>query len=285
MRDANLAGRRDEASANLASLKFSQSNRAADPKDPTRIITTTTTTTFSMSREMAKGICQHFMDAHLIENAADLTSDTFKDRGVYMITPKGLHILERFITKNGISAEHLLKVFATQPICMKLLHLERRSQDDEILITKGVIEVLFKRFAGREPNVTKLNEDEILQQYSTRPHSKGPALPPGQELDRTLGIVVRKATTVERTASDTSNDEYIFSATAAADWLCDFTTITGRDEAAEIAAHFVRYGLITLVSDRKSKENAMIVSVRAGGPGGGAGAKFVSHQHSEARFH
>lgn len=41
---------------------------------------------------MAKDMCQHFIDARLIENAADPTSGIFKDRGVYMITAKGLHM-------------------------------------------------------------------------------------------------------------------------------------------------------------------------------------------------
>jgi len=40
----------EEAITNLGSLKFSQSNRMPDPKDPTRIVTTTTTTTFSMAK-------------------------------------------------------------------------------------------------------------------------------------------------------------------------------------------------------------------------------------------
>lgn len=45
-----------------------------------------------MSREMAKEMCQHFMDARLIENAADPSSIVFKDRGIYMCTAKGLHM-------------------------------------------------------------------------------------------------------------------------------------------------------------------------------------------------
>ncbi|KAF4189898.1 hypothetical protein CNMCM8694_003943 [Aspergillus lentulus] len=44
----------EEAINNLGSLKFSQSNRMPDPKDPSRIVTTTTTTTFSMAKEMAR---------------------------------------------------------------------------------------------------------------------------------------------------------------------------------------------------------------------------------------
>jgi hypothetical protein len=261
----------DEACVNLSSLKFSQSNRSADPKDPSRIITTTTTTTFTMSRDMARGVGQHFMEAHLIENATDLSSKVFKDRGVFMLTPKGLHILERFITKNGIAADHLLRVFATQPICMKLLHLERRTQDDEILITKSVIEVLFRRFVGREPNVSRLMDDELQAQYHSRPHARAPPLPPGEECDRTLGIIVRR---LPPPATDKKRgDEFHFSALQAVDWMCDFTTIIGIDEAAEVMGQFVRYGFISLVSDKgKVKESNVVVQVRAGGAGGGAGA-------------
>jgi len=53
-------------------------------------------------------MAQHFMDAHLIENAADQMSNLFKDQGGYMLTPKGLHVLEHFIMKNGMSANCLL---------------------------------------------------------------------------------------------------------------------------------------------------------------------------------
>ncbi|GMK57276.1 hypothetical protein CspeluHIS016_0401100 [Cutaneotrichosporon spelunceum] len=261
----------DEACINLSSLKFSQSNRSADPKDPSRIITTTTTTTFTMSRDMARGVGQHFMEAHLIENATDLSSKVFKDRGVFMLTPKGLHILERFITKNGIAADHLLRVFATQPICMKLLHLERRTQDDEILVTKSVIEVLFRRFVGREPNVSRLMDDELQAQYHSRPHARAPPLPPGEECDRTLGVIVRR---LPPPATDKQRgDEFHFTALQAVDWMCDFTTIIGTDEAAEVLGQFARYGFISLVSDKgKVKESNVVVQVRAGGAGGGAGA-------------
>ncbi|WVQ82179.1 hypothetical protein IAT38_004307 [Cryptococcus sp. DSM 104549] len=258
----------DDACSNLSSLKFSQSTRSADPKDPTRIITTTTTTTFSMSREMAKGICQHFMDSHLVENATDLASGTFKDRGIYMLTAKGLHILERFVSKNGITADHLLKVFATQPITMKLLHLERRSGDDEIIITRGVVDVLFRRFAGRDANATKLSEDEVQTFYYSRFYTKTPPLPAGETLDRSEGIIVRRVP-----AHGEKKEEYQFGAKSAVDWILDFTSATGVDEAAEILGQFVRYGYITLSSDKgKAKDNQLIVTVRGGGAGGGAGA-------------
>lgn len=218
------------------------------------MVTTTTTTTFSMNREMAKGICQHFMDARLIENAADMASTVFKDKGVYVLTPKGLHILERFITKNGINGEHLLKVFSSQPICMKLLHLERRSHDDELLINRPVIEVIFRRFVGRAAN------------YAPKGDQANGSIE-GQEFDRTMGIEVEDITEKAK-GSRLRTIKHTFPAIAALDWLCDFTTICGRDEAAEIAAHFVRLGLIDLVVDRARKDPVDTASISVRGDDG-----------------
>ncbi|KAL9939728.1 hypothetical protein V8E36_001545 [Tilletia maclaganii] len=267
----------DEAAENLSALKFSQSNRAPDPNEPSRVITTTTTTTFSMNREMAKGICQHFMDARLIENAADMSSAIFKERGVYMLTPKGLHILERFITKNGINGEHLLKVFSSQPICMKLLHLERRASDDELLINTPVLYVIFRRFVGRAPNYPygqgRISDTAPISspgagagssndpRFSNQP----------QEFDRTLGVEM--ADQVEKPPKGSASKtavlyRHTFTAIAALDWLCDFTTVCGRDEAAELAAHFVRLGLIELVIDksRKDTDDRAVVVVQGEDP-------------------
>ena len=248
----------DEAARNLASLKFSQSNRGPDPREPSRIITTTTTTTFSMTRDMAKAMCQHFMDARLIENAVDPSSNLFKERGVYQLTPKGLHVLERFISKNGINADHISHVFQTQPICMKLLHLERRSVDDEIIVSQAVITALFRRFVGRQPNYPPDNFQSLDPHHTYQERSKGLALMDVTE--RSQAIMGRSTTTVQK---------YCFAAVAALEWLCDFTSVIGREEAAEMAAQFVRFGLITLVSDkRKNNDSAIIFTVRGSAPAG-----------------
>ncbi|SJX62477.1 probable Regulator of G-Protein Signaling Protein [Sporisorium reilianum f. sp. reilianum] len=231
----------DEAAENLSHLKFSQSNRAPDPNEPSRVVTTTTTTTFSMNREMAKGICQHFMDARLIENAGDATNPIFKDKGVYMLTPKGLHILERFITKNGINGDHLLKVFSSQPICMKLLHLERRASDDELLINTPVLEVIFRRFVGRSPNY----------ESPPPPDAKGDSVE--AIVDRTLGIDLSDVQEKVKGRGHRTV-KHTFNSMGALDWLCDFTTVCGKDEAAEIMAHFQRLDLISLVLDKSRRE-------------------------------
>lgn len=199
---------------------------------------------------------QHFMDARLIENAADPASNLFKDRGVYILTPKGLHVLERFISKNGMTSDHIQHVFATQPICIKLLHLERRSVDDEIIVTQSVITALFRRFAGRQPNyVTSDMNKDPFEAYHER--SKGIAVSDGNAKDL-LGK-----------ASNANEVKHCFAAVTALEWLCDFTSVVGREEAAEMAAQFVRFGLIALVSDkRKNNDSAIIFTVRGSAPGG-----------------
>ncbi|KAJ6567285.1 regulator of G protein signaling domain-containing protein [Mycena vulgaris] len=258
----------DEAAQNLASLKFSQSNRGPDPREPSRVVTTTTTTTFSMTRDMAKAMSQHFMDARLIENATDPSSNLFKDRGVYVLTPKGLHVLERFISKNGINSDHLQSVFVSQPICIKLLHLERRSADDEIIVTQSVITALFRRFVGRQPNYPPQTNAPLdaFQRYNER--SKGVS----------LTDVTDRAQPLQ--GKGQQHHKYCFAAVTALEWLCDFTSVVGREEAAEMAAQFVRFGLITLVSDkRKNNDSAIIFTVRGSTPGGNSPVS----QHGEFR--
>lgn len=254
----------DDAATNLSSLRFSQSNRTSDPNDPQRIVTTTTTTTFSMSRDIAKGICQHFMDARLIENAADPTSINFKDRGIYQITPKGLHVLERFITKNGISADHLVTVFTTQPICMKLLHLERRQSDDEIHISRSVIDVVFRRFAGgRHPNYVAEPHDVRGAPAIARPFIDN--LRPNDSFDRGGGCELQDVTEKSKTGQLVVVKQ-VFASVAAIDWLVDYSTCCCREEAGELMAHFVRYNLVTLYVDRsKAGDRVQTSEVRDGG--------------------
>ncbi|GAA5837138.1 hypothetical protein JCM9279_005596 [Rhodotorula babjevae] len=261
----------DDAAANLASLRFSQSNRTSDPNDPQRIVTTTTTTTFSMSREIAKGICQHFMDARLIENAADPSSVTFKDRGIYQITPKGLHILERFITKNGISADHLIPVFTTQPICMKLLHLERRQSDDEIHVSRSVIDVVFRRFTGgRSPNYVAEQHDGRGAAMA-RPFIESVRTP--DSFDRANGVELQDVT--EKTkAGQVVVVKQVFASTAGVDWLLDYTTCCCRDEAGELLAHMVRYGLVVLYADRSRAGDRVTVIEVQGSAGQAAEYRF-----------
>jgi hypothetical protein len=229
---------------------------------------------------MAKGICQHFMDARLIENASDISSRTFKDRGVYISTSKGLHVLERFMTKNGISSESVVKCFQKQPVCMKLLHLERRSADDDIIITRSVIEVLFRRMLGREPHVSTLSDEDLDAMKASRWFAKTATTPDVKEdeFDQADGMIIRK--NMLNPNEKRAYDEYTFKAFDAVDWIMEYTSCVCVEEAAEVGAQMVRYGFMALAQDKsKIKEGNFIAHAKGGGAGGAQQAQLVSPRY------
>ncbi|CAG8465818.1 8603_t:CDS:2 [Acaulospora morrowiae] len=232
----------EEAIANLGSLKFTQSHRMPDPKDPSRIVTTTTTTTFSMTKDMAKSVCQTFMDARLFENLADSSSRTFKDKCFYGLTPKGLYILERFVTRNCISAPHLAKLFALQSAPIKLHIVERSPENDSLVLSSQNVESTFQRFAGKKPNdITNKYDDVDKETYLDETSGSS-----HERINRNHGIGVKDRTVNHKLYRHT------FSGAAATDWLCDFSTLITKEEAVKMATEFLRCGWIELISDKSS---------------------------------
>lgn len=227
----------EEAINNLGSLKFSQSNRMPDPKDTSRIVTTTTTTTFSMAREMARSVCQRFVDARFIESADGKQLKDYTMRStVWHLTPKGIHILERFCSKNGIQSRHVNDLINSPRNTMQLVILERDRMTDELSHDKSTTEVIFRRFVGQNgPNIknrTSEADSDSLTDYK----------------DGIAGVRManeRKVGTPPRTMYQT------FTGKAACDWLMDCTTTINRRECATIAGQFLEHELIwCVVSDR-----------------------------------
>ncbi|EED20637.1 developmental regulator FlbA [Talaromyces stipitatus ATCC 10500] len=223
----------DEAINNLGSLKFSQSNRMPDPKDPSRIVTTTTTTTFSMAKEMARSVCQRFADARFIESV-DGRGNTFfpMKGGLYQLTPKGINILQRFCQRNGITARHVMEVLESPRNTMQLVNLERDSETDKLSTDRATIEVIFRRFAGQDgPNIktsTSTSDSDSLSDYS----------------NGLVGVKMAK----ERKIADKFFAN-TFTGKAAVDWLMDCSTTNDRRETCLIAALFIKHGLITSVQE------------------------------------
>lgn len=90
--------------------------------------------------------------------------------------------------------------------------------------------------------------------------------------------------TANRRPTDSTTD-FVFSAVAALEWLNDLTTIVGRDEAAEVAAHFVRCGFIALVPDRTMKviDPSKVTVVRGAGVVKGQAAPIVGHSFGTSK--
>ena len=225
----------EEAINNLGSLKFSQSNRMPDPKDTSRIVTTTTTTTFSMAKEMARSVCQRFMDARFIEPADGKAVPMFPLKSaVWQLTPKGMHVLTRFCQRNGINQRHVLDVLDSPRNTMQLVILERDGLTDKLSHDRATIEVIFRRFAGQDgPNiklsVSSSDSDSLSDYYNGL-----------------IGVKMAKERKIlEKIMPNT------FTGKASVDWLMDCCTTVDRREVYEIAELFVQHGLIWAVVEDK----------------------------------
>lgn len=223
----------EEAINNLGSLKFSQSNRMPDPKDPSRIVTTTTTTTFSMAKEMAKSVCQRFLDARFIEAADGKLVREFTLKGaVWQMTPKGVHVLHRFCQRNGINSDHVEPILRKDN--MHLVILERDLQTDKLDQDRATIEVIFRRFAGEDgPNVKSsiaTSDSDSLNDYSTG----------------LVGVKMAKERRIlDRVVQNT------FTGKAATDWLMDCCTTIDRRETYLMCEMFIKNGLMWVVVEDK----------------------------------
>lgn len=226
----------EEAINNLGSLKFSQSNRMPDPKDPSRIVTTTTTTTFSMAKDMARSVCQRFVDARFVEAVDSKPMPVFPLKGaLFQLTPKGINILQRFCQRNGITAHHVVDVLESPRNTMQLVNLERDTESDKLSHDRATIEVIFRRFAGQDgPNVKtsiSTSDSDSLSDYS----------------NGLVGVKMARERKV--------NDKIVqntFTGKAAVDWLMDCSTTIERRETVLIAELFEKYGLITTVQEDRS---------------------------------
>jgi len=223
----------EEAITNLGSLKFSQSNRIPDPKNPTRWVVTTTTTTFSMAKEMARSVCQRFVDARLIESAESKTANHFVTKGaVWQLTPKGIAVLQRFCARNGINGHHLEALLRRTP--MQMVSLERDPETDKLVQDRATVEIIFRRFMGADgPNLkssTSLSDSDSVSEYASG----------------LIGVkMARERRILEKMVVNT------FTGKAASDWLLDCCTTIDRRETYEMAELFVKWQLIApVVEDR-----------------------------------
>ncbi|KAJ6262414.1 hypothetical protein Dda_3222 [Drechslerella dactyloides] len=224
----------DQAVNNLGSLKFSQSNRMPDPKDPSRIVTTTTTTTFSMAKEMARTVCQKFVSARFMEAVGEKPGTPFTSKNtLWQLTPKGIHVLERFCQRNGINSQHIMALLASPYNTMRLVILERDAITDKVSQDKSTTEIIFRRFTGVTPNTKATltaSDSDSLSEYG----------------DGQTGVKLAESRKIHDKVY-----KHSFTGKAAVDWLLDCCTTIEPTETHEIAGLFVTYGLIQCVLEDK----------------------------------
>ncbi|KAK5075499.1 hypothetical protein LTS08_001434 [Lithohypha guttulata] len=223
----------EDAMAPLACLKVTQRHTVPDHSDPTKTVQTTTSTTWSMGRDMARSTCQQLVDARFIEAADGKVYPQFPTKGaIWQVTPKGCTILKRWVDRNGQPAPQL------EALCekaqMQLVVLERDMDTDRISLDKTTVEVVFRRMCGMEgPNLkanTTLSDSDSVSDYAT-------------------GLVGVKMAKDRRVMNKTV--PYTFMGKAAADWLQDCCTTIDRRECLQLCESFVRAQLMApVIEDR-----------------------------------
>ncbi|RYP13265.1 hypothetical protein DL765_006939 [Monosporascus sp. GIB2] len=213
---------------------FTKSNRMPDPKDPSRIVTTTTTTTFSMAKDMARSICQRFLDARFIESADGKLQPTYTMKGsVWQLTAKGLTVLDRFCSRNGIQQRQIgdLIALGTCQLCI----LERDPMTDKLVMDRGTLEVVFRRLLGVNglniKSTVSAADSESLSEYRD-------------------GLTGVKIASERKIGGKTYKDT--FTGKAVSDWLMDCCTTVERRETYEMASLFVEYGMMEAVQQDRT---------------------------------
>ncbi|KAI6862089.1 Developmental regulator, partial [Hortaea werneckii] len=203
-----------------------------DPKDPSRIVTTTTTTTFSMAKEMARSVCMRFLEARFVESVEGKTD--FNSRGsVWQLTPKGMHILSRFCQRNGIHQKHVNELLDSPRNMMQLVILERETETDKLVHDEATVQVLFRRFAGDTgPNLkvhSSGSDSDSMSDYAT-------------------GLI---GVRMQRSRRNDKDAPYVFTGKAAYDWLMDCCTTVDKREIFELANSFLTNELIVPAGDER----------------------------------
>jgi len=189
-----------------------------------------------MAREMARSICQRFLEARFIESCEGKTD--FLSRGsVWQLTPKGMRVLSRFCSRNGIHQRHVNELLDSPRNMMQLVILEREPETDKLNHDRAIVEVVFRRFVGESgPNVkvsSSASDEGSLNEYATG----------------LVGVRMIKS----RQPQDRENP-YVFNGKSAIDWLLDCCMVIDRRECLELANLFVAHELIAPVMNERVPE-------------------------------
>ncbi|KAI8582711.1 hypothetical protein K450DRAFT_226526 [Umbelopsis ramanniana AG] len=227
----------DEAISNLGNLKFSHSLRS--PKGSKESSITTTTTTFSMTREMAKTLLTQFLEARLFMNASDPSNRTLKDRGVWQVTPKGLCMLEGFVDRSVVDGSHLNLLYAhVRPI--KVIQLERAPLDDALMLSRASLTRIIKTMMGVVPITPSSSAGNISL------HSFGGNW---------------KQTEVDYRG----NYDHSFAGLIFMEWMTDYTTVIDTAEAEAIGNELLLFGWMEQIVDevdRKLEDTSVFKSTK-----------------------
>lgn len=191
---------------------------------------------------MARTIGSQFVQARLVEAAVDASSASFeKDKALWQITPKGMHVLHRFANRNGIASTTLSTLLASNFTAMNLIILERDDTTDQILESSSLIELIFRRFAGPTPNLINTSVRQMSSSKRDSTGSSNSEHSGGAEhvFDGYTGVVMRDGKRIGDMIYHNS-----FTGQDALNWLLECCTTVKESEAHHLAGMFLKNDLI-----------------------------------------
>ncbi|KAI8874858.1 hypothetical protein K501DRAFT_203841, partial [Backusella circina FSU 941] len=288
----------EDAIQALGDLRFSHTVRTPDPNDPSRLQRTTTTTTFNMAREMAKSLCQQFQNCRLMENAVDHQNRTFRDKGIWHLTPKGLCVLQDFCVRTEVNLSTLRKHFSHME-AISLIRLERNADDDQLISSRACISIVFRvmmtslPLEGDLPSSGGNASSVAVSSKNTPPSSTASSVTSstssstpsfsapfamssnasnGESRVHLLGnTLLTLSTNRSGQLKNSKSMRTLFSSQMCCDWLTDYSTVSCKEEAENIASEFIKYGWIeyqdskyTSYGPLKTSKTVMLVVTEKG---------------------
>ncbi|KAA8916589.1 hypothetical protein TRICI_001215 [Trichomonascus ciferrii] len=251
---------------------------------------TTTTISCGVTTKSALSFLQKFMEARLVHCPADRTRRELGNASSGVLlqpTAKGVHFLQRYCQKNGVRAHE--RLLLSEYNSMKCIVLERHASSDKIIQSKRFGYLLFQRFMGPRPNVYdpfgppdtlptnkphNLFAEESLSlssssswsfdknheqvspyshRYFTHPDSDSLS----QYYVSHSGVRVFSKRTVHG-----KQFEHCITGKAVVQWLIECTDMIFPQEAVDVGNLFVKYGLLTPISDISLQHHHRLVPER-----------------------
>ncbi|CAO3660344.1 unnamed protein product [Rhizopus stolonifer] len=274
----------EDAIQALGNLRFSHTVSVPDPNDPSRSQKTTTTTTFNMAREMAKTLCQQFQNCRLMENAVDPQNRTFRDKGVWHLTPKGLCILQDFCVRTEVNVTALRKHFGHME-AIQLARLERNSDDDQLILNRACVSAIFRvmmaslpldgelsssgnassssvsRSQTTPPSSSSTSSDSSANSSSlpslSAPFAMSSSVSGGDTRVQLLGnyLLTLSKTNNKNLPKTLKTMRTVFSSQMCCDWLLDYSMTSCREETEMIINEFLKYNWIEYQDSRYNNKD------------------------------
>ncbi|RYO75433.1 hypothetical protein DL762_009971 [Monosporascus cannonballus] len=152
---------------------------------------------------------------------------------VWQLTAKGLTVLDRFCSRNGIQQRQIgdLIALGTCQLCI----LERDPMTDKLVMDRGTLEVVFRRLLGvnglNVKSTVSAADSESLSEYRD-------------------GLTGVKIASERKIGGKTYKDT--FTGKAVSDWLMDCCTTVERRETYEMGSLFVEYGIMEAVQQDRA---------------------------------